>query len=94
MIHPRIMDDQHDLNQRARAEIEATAVDVTTPPMPSLSRFPTCPGCGMSVEREGATCGAPTCERYERVQAPKATIEVGRQPEPAYVEGGPDQVRG
>lgn len=56
-----------------------------------VTTLPRCPGCGTtSVPTALWPSGEPcaVCSQNPRFQAPKATIEVGVQPEPAYQRAG------
>lgn len=41
-----------------------------------------CPGCGTAVAAAGQVC--PVCAQKPQYQAPKATTEIAKQPDPAY----------
>jgi hypothetical protein len=45
-----------------------------------------CPGCGVATTERGVPCES--CKHKPQFQAPKATIEVGAQPMPAYQRPG------
>lgn len=55
-----------------------------------VTTTPRCPGCGTTSAATTAwPRGAPceVCGQQPRFQAPKATMEMGAQPEPAYQRG-------
>jgi hypothetical protein len=55
--------------------------------LPSATQSPSCRGCGTYVEKAGDIC--PVCIDKPQFAAPKATFEMGAQPDPAYRDGGP-----
>lgn len=59
-------------------------------PPKTITSAPHCLGCGFTVAKQGDVCDA--CRDKPQFQgrnvAPKATIEVAPQPEPAYLRRG------
>lgn len=56
----------------------------------SITQFPVCQGCGMSVAKGVLYCVV--CRDKPQYAAPRATIEVGAQPKPAYADAPTPQV--
>lgn len=65
--------------------------------LPSVKTYPRCKGCGTSVREGHDFCTV--CQQRPQFQPPKATMELGPQPEPLYhrvgnyrrIESTPDE---
>lgn len=75
------------LRERTRSGDPTTARAGSS--LPAMTSTPKCIGCGFEVVPPATLCA--TCKEKPQFAAPRGTIEVGTQPEPAY-KGAPAQV--